>query len=147
MKIDSVKIRRISLIESSPDDQLQPKMHTFDYPKPGDLLPFRTPVIFDIASAHRFIADTTLLNSQFEVRGFSWSDDCRSLFFEYNQRGHQVYRVLSMKYIGHTLFNDERYGGNVILRGVSTAYYKLFVKNCFLTCPRQALHGNCLLCP
>jgi len=96
MKIDSVKIRRISLIESSPDDQLQPKMHTFDYPKPGDLLPFRTPVIFDIASAHRFIADTTLLNSQFEVRGFSWSDDCRSLFFEYNQRGHQVYRVLSM---------------------------------------------------
>jgi len=57
-------------------------------------------------------------------------------------RTHQI--RIHMKYIGHTLFNDERYGGNVILRGVSTAYYKLFVKNCFLTCPRQALHAKTL---
>jgi 23S rRNA pseudouridine1911/1915/1917 synthase len=57
-------------------------------------------------------------------------------------RTHQI-RV-HMKHIGHTLFNDERYGGNVILRGSTSAYYKLFVKNCFFTCPRQALHAKTL---
>jgi hypothetical protein len=49
-----------------------------------------------------------------------------------------------MKHIGHTLFNDERYGGNVILRGTNSAFYKLFIKNCFFTCPRQALHAKTL---
>lgn len=57
-------------------------------------------------------------------------------------RTHQI-RV-HMKHIGHTLFNDERYGGNRVLRGTNTAYYKLFVKNCFYACPRQALHAKTL---
>lgn len=57
-------------------------------------------------------------------------------------RTHQI-RV-HMKHIGHTLFNDERYGGNVILKGSTSAFYKLFVKNCFYTCPRQALHARSL---
>lgn len=57
-------------------------------------------------------------------------------------RTHQI-RV-HMKHIGHTLFNDERYGGNVILKGSTSAYYKLFVKNCFFACPRQALHAKTL---
>jgi 23S rRNA pseudouridine1911/1915/1917 synthase len=57
-------------------------------------------------------------------------------------RTHQI-RV-HMKHIGHTLFNDERYGGNVILKGTTSAYYKLFVKNCFYVCPRQALHAKTL---
>jgi len=57
-------------------------------------------------------------------------------------RTHQI-RV-HMKHIGHPLFNDERYGGNVILKGSTSAYYKLFVKNCFFTCPRQALHAKTL---
>ena len=57
-------------------------------------------------------------------------------------RTHQI-RV-HMKHIGHTLFNDERYGGNVILKGTTAAFYKLFVKNCFYICPRQALHAKTL---
>jgi len=57
-------------------------------------------------------------------------------------RTHQI-RV-HMKHIGHTLFNDERYGGNVILKGTTSAYYKAFVKNCFFECPRQALHAKTL---
>jgi 23S rRNA pseudouridine1911/1915/1917 synthase len=57
-------------------------------------------------------------------------------------RTHQI-RV-HMKHIGHTLFNDERYGGNVILKGTTSAYYKAFVKNCFFSCPRQALHAKTL---
>jgi 23S rRNA pseudouridine1911/1915/1917 synthase len=49
-----------------------------------------------------------------------------------------------MKHIGHTLFNDERYGGNEILKGNTTAKYKKFVENCFEICPRQALHARTL---
>lgn len=57
-------------------------------------------------------------------------------------RTHQI-RV-HMRHIGHPLFNDERYGGNVMLKGTTAAFYKSFVKNCFLTCPRQALHAKTL---
>lgn len=57
-------------------------------------------------------------------------------------RTHQI-RV-HMKHIGHTLFNDERYGGNEVLRGNPSAKYKQFVKNCFEICPRQALHAKTL---
>ena len=57
-------------------------------------------------------------------------------------RTHQI-RV-HMKYIGHTLFNDERYGGDQILKGTTFSKYKQFVQNCFDICPRQALHAKTL---
>lgn len=57
-------------------------------------------------------------------------------------RTHQI-RV-HMKHIGHTLFNDERYGGHEPLKGLHTAKYNQFVKNCFEICPRQALHAKTL---
>lgn len=57
-------------------------------------------------------------------------------------RTHQI--RAHMKYIGHPLFNDERYGGSEILKGTQFAKYKQFVKNCFEVCPRQALHAKTL---
>lgn len=57
-------------------------------------------------------------------------------------RTHQI-RV-HMKHIGHTLFNDERYGGNVILKGTTSSKYRQFVNNCMEICPRQALHAKTL---
>lgn len=57
-------------------------------------------------------------------------------------RTHQI-RV-HMKHIGHTLFNDERYGGNEVLRGTHFAKYKQFIYNCFALCPRQCLHARTL---
>lgn len=57
-------------------------------------------------------------------------------------RTHQI-RV-HLKHIGHTLFNDERYGGNKILKGTRFAKYKQFVENCFEVLPRQALHAKTL---
>lgn len=57
-------------------------------------------------------------------------------------RTHQI-RV-HMKYIGHTLFNDERYGGDIILKGTTFTKYKQFIDNCFKTLPRQALHAKTL---
>lgn len=57
-------------------------------------------------------------------------------------RTHQI-RV-HMKHIGCTLFNDERYGGNRVLKGTVFSKYKQFVMNCFDICPRQALHARTL---
>lgn len=57
-------------------------------------------------------------------------------------RTHQI-RV-HMRYIGHPLFNDRRYGGDQILKGTTFAKYKQFVQNCFQVCPRQALHAKTL---
>ncbi len=57
-------------------------------------------------------------------------------------RTHQI-RV-HMKHIGHTLFNDERYGGERILKGTTFTKYRQFVDNCFKILPRQALHAKSL---
>ncbi|NQX82373.1 MAG: RluA family pseudouridine synthase [Flavobacteriaceae bacterium] len=57
-------------------------------------------------------------------------------------RTHQI-RV-HMKHIGHTLFNDERYGGSIVLKGTTFTKYKQFVENCFKAIPRQALHAKTL---
>jgi len=57
-------------------------------------------------------------------------------------RTHQI--RAHFKYIGHPLFNDERYGGNMILKGTTFTKYKQFVQNCFKIIPRQALHAKSL---
>lgn len=57
-------------------------------------------------------------------------------------RTHQI-RV-HMKHLGHPLFNDERYGGHLILKGTTFTKYKQFIDNCFKILPRQALHAKTL---
>ncbi len=57
-------------------------------------------------------------------------------------RTHQI--RAHFKHIGHTLFNDERYGGEKILKGTTFTKYKQFVDNCFKVLPRQALHAKTL---
>lgn len=57
-------------------------------------------------------------------------------------RTHQI--RTHMKYLGHPLFNDERYGGNDILKGTVFTKYRQFVENCFEIIPRQALHAKSL---
>lgn len=57
-------------------------------------------------------------------------------------RTHQI-RVHMLSQ-GHPLFNDERYGGDKILRGSTSSAYKSFINNCFALCPRQALHARTL---
>jgi 23S rRNA pseudouridine1911/1915/1917 synthase len=49
-----------------------------------------------------------------------------------------------MKHIGHPLFNDDFYGGDKIVKGTIFSKYKQFVDNCFVICPRQALHARTL---
>ena len=57
-------------------------------------------------------------------------------------RTHQIRAHL--KHIGHPVFNDERYGGDMLLKGLPSNNYKQFIHNCFSCCPRQALHAKTL---
>jgi 23S rRNA pseudouridine1911/1915/1917 synthase len=57
-------------------------------------------------------------------------------------RTHQI--RAHFKHIGHPLFNDDEYGGNLILKGTTFTKYKQFVQNCFKICSRQALHAKSL---
>lgn len=86
--------RMIDYIESSPTDQLQPKHSTREYPKPGDVLDVERPVLFDIATRKQFIVDNALFPEAYSMSDIAWWKDGRGFTFEYNQRGHQVYRII-----------------------------------------------------
>jgi dipeptidyl aminopeptidase/acylaminoacyl peptidase len=88
--------REIYYIESSPEDQLQPKKETMLYNKPGDVLDVETPVLFDIASKKQTIVDNALFPNAYDMTPPTWRKDNRAFVFEYNQRGHQVFRVIEV---------------------------------------------------
>jgi 23S rRNA pseudouridine1911/1915/1917 synthase len=56
----------------------------------------------------------------------------------------RTHQIRAFKHIGHPLFNDERYGGHLILKGTTFTKYKQFIDNCFKALPRQALHAKTL---
>ena len=88
--------RKVYLIESSPKDQLQPKLHSYNYLKPGDAIRQTTPRLFDIASRREIPVDTGLFSNPWSVGQIRWQPDSRRLTFVYNQRGHQVLRVVAI---------------------------------------------------
>ena len=95
-KIRPAEKRYVYYVESSPADQLQPKLHKQEYAKPGDELRFKVPCIFDVETGRAVIPSTELFDRQYDLWGPDWSADSRSVTFEYNQRGHQAYRVLEL---------------------------------------------------
>ncbi|MBN1387239.1 MAG: DPP IV N-terminal domain-containing protein [Bacteroidales bacterium] len=86
----------IHYVESSPDDQLQPKHHSHEYTKPGDALPQHYPQIFDIDSGKHLKIDDSLIPNQYSLERYRWNRDSKSLTYEYNKRGHQLYQVISI---------------------------------------------------
>src|SRR5262249_8136942 len=88
--------REVHYVESSPDDQLQPKYSSIRYAKPRDVLDVHQPVIFDVASGRQLTIDNTLFPNAYAMSRLAWRKDSRAVTFEYNQRGHQVYRVIEV---------------------------------------------------
>ncbi|MFO7767581.1 MAG: DPP IV N-terminal domain-containing protein [bacterium] len=86
----------IHYVESSPDDQLQPKHHTREYTKPGDALPQRKVRLFDVRTREMTPVDDALFTNQYALNRLSWREDGRAFTFEFNQRGHQVYRIIEV---------------------------------------------------
>ena len=88
--------RVVDYVESSPPNQLQPIHSTMVYPKPGDVLAFYQPVLFDVGSRKQCEIDSSLFRNQFSLSPIEWWKDSRGFTFEYNQRGHQLYRVVEV---------------------------------------------------
>ncbi len=86
----------ISYVESSPEGQLQPKYYTYEYPKPGDAVPQFFPQIFDVAEKKHIVVDESMILNQYSLEEFRWDSLGNSVTFEYNKRGHQVYRVMKI---------------------------------------------------
>jgi dipeptidyl aminopeptidase/acylaminoacyl peptidase len=88
--------RQVHYIESSPSDQIQPKHSTRDYAKPGDALDTAQPVLFEVDTKKQVTIDNSLFANPFSLSNPVWWKDGRAFTFEYNQRGHQVYRVIEV---------------------------------------------------
>jgi dipeptidyl aminopeptidase/acylaminoacyl peptidase len=88
--------RLVHYVESSPEDQLQPRHSTRFYAKPGDVLDVEQPVIFQIEPKRELEIDRALFPNAYELSPLVWRQDGHALTFEYNQRGHQVYRVIEV---------------------------------------------------
>lgn len=89
-------MREVHYVESSPANQLQPESFTMVYPKAGDVLTLEQPVLFQVADRHEIPIDNALFPNPFDLSGIDWWKDSRGFTFEYNQRGHQVYRVIEV---------------------------------------------------
>ncbi len=88
--------REVHYVRSSPEDQIQPKPSTLLYAKPGDVLDREVPVLFDVERGEPLQVDDALFPNAYTLSSMEWREDGRHLTFEYNQRGHQVYRVIEV---------------------------------------------------
>lgn len=88
--------REIPYVESSPADQLQPKLVTRPYSKPGDALDSNQPVLFDTVTRQAVAVSNALFPNAYTQSGLAWRRDSQSVTFEYNQRGHQAFRVIEI---------------------------------------------------
>jgi dipeptidyl-peptidase 4 len=88
--------RKIHLIESSPRDQLQPKLHSLAYRKPGDPIPATKPRLFDVEKRQEVPVSDELFANPWEVHDVRWDRDSKRFTFLYNQRGHQVLRIVGV---------------------------------------------------
>ncbi len=96
VRIKPAPKRFVYYVESSPKKQLQPVLHKQEYAKPGDSLNYRVPVIIEVATGKVVEPATTLFAHQYQVSAPRWDADNRHVTFEYNERGHKVYRVLEL---------------------------------------------------
>ncbi|MBN2843210.1 MAG: DPP IV N-terminal domain-containing protein [Sedimentisphaerales bacterium] len=94
--VKPVEERQVHYIESSPADQLQPKHFTINYVKPGDEITTYYPTMFDLASRSQLPVSTELFANPYNIDDFHWLDDSSEFLFYFNQRGHQVNRVLAI---------------------------------------------------
>jgi Prolyl oligopeptidase family/Dipeptidyl peptidase IV (DPP IV) N-terminal region len=88
--------RTVHYVETSPEDQLQPRHWTLQYAKPGDELDLEQPLIFHVDPIKRLEIANDFFPNPYDLSDLAWRKDSRALTFEYNQRGHQIFRVIEV---------------------------------------------------
>ncbi|MFM2198956.1 MAG: Prolyl tripeptidyl peptidase precursor [Verrucomicrobiota bacterium] len=92
----AVATRQITIVQSSPPDQLQPKTIAIPYAKPGDPIEQPQPHLFIIEGARGIPIDPALFPNPWEISEGAWTADSSEFSFVYNQRGHQVMRLVGV---------------------------------------------------
>jgi dipeptidyl aminopeptidase/acylaminoacyl peptidase len=88
--------RKVTLVESSPRNQLQPITSTYFYLKPGDPIPQPKPHLFDVEAKKEIAVSDELFPNPWSLSHEHWSKDGKHFYFTYNQRGHTVVRLLAV---------------------------------------------------
>lgn len=88
--------RKVYYVESSPEDQLNPKLHSYDYLKPGDPIPIARPQLFNTRSGESIQIAGDPTPDAWSITKIAWTPDSSSFSFLYNQRGHRVAQVVSI---------------------------------------------------
>ena len=88
--------RRVYLVDSSPRDQLQPRLDSYPYLKPGDDVPIHKPHLFDVEKAVEIPVSDQLFENPWSISDLRWAADSSRFTFLFNQRGHQALRVLAV---------------------------------------------------
>ena len=86
----------VHFVESSPKNQLQPKLHTFHYYKPGDRIPVKRPRLFSLESLSPIPVSEELFTNAWSIHDLRWAADSSRFTFLFNQRGHQVLRIVAI---------------------------------------------------
>jgi dipeptidyl-peptidase 4 len=86
----------VSIVESAPEGQSQPRVVQFRYDKPGDRIDERRPRLFDLDSGAEIPLDAALFPSPWDLSDFLWLPDSSEFLFRYNARGHRTMRVLAI---------------------------------------------------
>lgn len=88
--------RKVYEVQSSPSDQLQPKLISYDYLKPDDAIPLTYPHLFNIETRKQIPVSDELFPNPWSTENIRWDADSSRFTFEYNQRGHQVLRIIAV---------------------------------------------------
>lgn len=88
--------RLVYLVESSPADQVQPKLLSYPYLKAGDPIPTQIPHLFDVEARREIPIDASLYSTPWDISDVRWSPDSSRFTFLYVQRGYQNERIISV---------------------------------------------------
>ena len=99
VRVEPGQEHKVSFVDSSPKEQVQPKVVSFDYLKPGDKLPHPRPTLIDVATKRAISVSDELFPNPFTENGnmdIRWERDSSRFTFRYNQRGHQALRIIAV---------------------------------------------------
>jgi len=96
MRLQPGTERKVYEVESSPPDQLQPKLTSYPYLKAGDQVPISKPHLFDVAAKKEIPVSDALFKNPWSIGDVRWNSDSSRFTFLFNQRAHQALRILAV---------------------------------------------------
>jgi dipeptidyl-peptidase 4 len=95
-QVKAAQEHKVYVVESSPKDQLQPRLQSYEYLKPGDRIALKRPRLFDVAARQPIAIGDALFSNPWDISDLRWAPDNSRFTFLYNERGHQVQRIISV---------------------------------------------------